>query len=64
MINLAEFQAFWKAVKTAGHSEEEILDELHSIKSGESWVGFEGLLNKSAFFKPAAMNADVSEIAL
>ena len=42
-ISQAEFMAFWKAVKTVGHSEEEILEELQSIKSGESWVGFNGI---------------------
>ena len=42
-ITLEEFQRFWQAVKAAGHSEEEILEELDSITRGESWVGFNDL---------------------
>ena len=42
-ISLEEFQSFWCAVKAAGHSEEEILEELENIKSGQSWVGFNDL---------------------
>ena len=45
-ISLIEFQEFWKAVKTAGHSEEEIMEELDNIKNGESWVGFNNLPKK------------------
>lgn len=37
---------FWKAVKQAGHDEEEICTELENIKNGESWVGFNDLPEK------------------
>ena len=42
-IELAEFLTFWEVVKGAGHSEEEIGEELDRIKNGESWVGFNDL---------------------
>ena len=42
-ITLEEFQRFWQAVKAAGHTEQEILNELNSIEQGESWVGFNDL---------------------
>lgn len=45
-ITFQEFQDFWLAVKLAGHSEEEIMQELESIKNGESWVGFNDLPKK------------------
>ncbi len=45
-ISLEEFQQFWMAVKEAGHSEEEILEELENIKSGQRWCGFDGLPKK------------------
>ena len=42
-ISLEEFVDFWKVVRAAGHSEEEINEELDNIKNGESWVGFNDL---------------------
>ena len=45
-VSLEEFQQFWKVVKGAGHSEEEILEELENIKNGESWCGFNDLPKK------------------
>ena len=45
-ISLEEFQSFWKAVKAAGHTEDEILEELQNIQSGQSWVGFNDLPKK------------------
>ena len=46
MISLEEFQDFWRAVKTAGHTEAEINEELDNIMNGESWVGFNDLPKK------------------
>ena len=48
-VTLEEFVRFWKVVKGAGHSEEEILEELDNIKNGETWVGFNDLPKE---FKP------------
>ena len=45
-ITLEEFMTFWKVVKTAGHPEEEIMQELDNIQNGESWVGFNNLPKK------------------
>ena len=45
-ISLEEFVDFWKVVKTAGHTEEEINEELENIKNGESWCGFNDLPKK------------------
>ena len=45
-VTLEEFIEFWKVVKSSGHSEEEILEELENIKNGESWVGFNDLPKK------------------
>ena len=42
-ISEDEFVRFWRIVKAAGHSEEEILTELENIKNGELWVGFENV---------------------
>ena len=42
-IEYDEFERFWKVVKNAGHSEDEIIEELMRIKNGESWVGFNNL---------------------
>ena len=47
-IDFTEFSQFWLVVKGAGHTEEEICEELVRIKDGESWVGFRNLpLQKS-----------------
>lgn len=45
-ISLDEFKQFWQVVKQAGHSEEEICQELENIKNGDSWVGFNDLPKK------------------
>ena len=45
-ISLDEFVTFWRVVKTSGHSEEEIMEELENIQKGESWVGFQNLPKK------------------
>jgi len=42
-IEYQEFLQFWQVVKGSGHDEEEICDELESIKNGESWCGFNDL---------------------
>ena len=42
-IEYDEFERFWQVVKDAGHSEEDICEELNRIKNGESWVGFSNL---------------------
>ena len=42
-ISKDEFINFWKVVKGAGHTEEEILEELEKIRKGESWCGFDNL---------------------
>ena len=42
-ISLEEFISFWKVVKGAGHTEEEIMDEIGKIERGESWCGFDNL---------------------
>ena len=47
-ISLEEFVGFWKVVKQAGHSEDEILTELENIKKGESWCGFNDLPKRGA----------------
>ena len=45
-ISLEEFMTFWKVVKSAGHDEQEIMEELDNIQNGESWVGFNNLPKK------------------
>ena len=42
-IEIHEFVSFWEVVKGSGHSEEEILEELEAMLSGEGWVGFSDL---------------------
>ena len=42
-ITFEEFKTFWQVVKNAGHSENDICEELDRIKNGESWVGFNNL---------------------
>lgn len=42
-IEFDEFLRFWQEVKKAGHSEQDIMEELERIKNGESWVGFNNL---------------------
>ena len=39
-IELREWIIFWNDVKRAGHTEEEIIEELTNIRDGKSWVGF------------------------
>mmetsp|Transcript_104816 Transcript_104816/g.146113 ORF Transcript_104816/g.146113 Transcript_104816/m.146113 type:complete len:126 (-) Transcript_104816:20-397(-) len=40
-ISEDEWMSFWEEVKKAGHSDEEILDELSNLESKESWVYFD-----------------------
>ncbi len=40
-ISEREWLDFWLAVKTAGHSEEEIKDELSQLENGQGWVYFD-----------------------
>jgi len=39
-IDLDEWLDFWRAVKNAGHSESEILEELDELDSGRAWCKF------------------------
>ena len=39
-IDLKEWMSFWHAVKDAGHSEEEILEELELLNDRQGWVCF------------------------
>ena len=39
-ISYDEWVDFWQIVKGAGHSDEEILEELQNLKDKEAWVGF------------------------
>ena len=45
-IEFDEFKTFWEVVAAAGHTEEEIMDELDKVEKGESWVGFNDLPGK------------------
>lgn len=40
-IELNEWLEFWRAVKEAGHTEQEIEEELLELMSGKSWVYFD-----------------------
>ena len=42
-ISEEEFVRFWRIVKGAGHTDDEILVELENIRNGELWVGFENV---------------------
>eukprot|EP00831_Metopus_contortus_P011488 TRINITY_DN14576_c0_g1_i3.p1 TRINITY_DN14576_c0_g1~~TRINITY_DN14576_c0_g1_i3.p1 ORF type:complete len:117 (-),score=33.79 TRINITY_DN14576_c0_g1_i3:226-576(-) len=42
-IQLDEWVAFWNSVKSSGHSEEEIEEELDSLKEGGTWVHWDKL---------------------
>ena len=42
-IEWSEFVTFWEIVLAAGHSEEELEEELDRIEKGESWAGFNDL---------------------
>merc|ERR1719203_1325676 len=35
-----EFTGFWRQVKGAGYTEEQIIEELDNLGNGESWVDF------------------------
>lgn len=59
-ITLDEFQRFWQAVKAAGHTEGEIMQELDNITNGESWVGFNDL-PKVKQLREARMRAEESK---
>lgn len=39
-IDLDEWLDFWKAVKNAGHSEQDIFEELGELDSGKAWCKF------------------------
>eukprot|EP00343_Euplotes_focardii_P002412 CAMPEP_0205807164 /NCGR_PEP_ID=MMETSP0205-20121125/10863_1 /ASSEMBLY_ACC=CAM_ASM_000278 /TAXON_ID=36767 /ORGANISM="Euplotes focardii, Strain TN1" /LENGTH=86 /DNA_ID=CAMNT_0053081059 /DNA_START=101 /DNA_END=362 /DNA_ORIENTATION=+ len=39
-ISYDEWVDFWQIVKGAGHSDEEIQEELQNLKDKEAWVGF------------------------
>jgi Ca2+-binding EF-hand superfamily protein len=39
-ITYEEWLEFWRTVKAEGHTDEEIREELHSLKEKEVWVGF------------------------
>ena len=47
-ISDEEFVKFWRIVKGAGHTEEEILEELSNIQNGELWAGFDNVNLKHA----------------
>lgn len=42
-IEFEEFNAYWRVVRAAGHSEAAICEELVRITNRESWVGFSNL---------------------
>lgn len=47
-IELKEWVKFWTQVKNAGHSDEEIIEELKNIREGNSWVGFDNVNHKKS----------------
>ncbi|CAI2385144.1 unnamed protein product [Moneuplotes crassus] len=42
-ISYDEWIDFWRIVKGAGHTDEEIMEELENLRDKQSWVGFSGL---------------------
>ena len=42
-VEYEEFLDFWRIVKGAGHDDEEIMEELTSLKNKESWRGFDDI---------------------
>mmetsp|Transcript_39348 Transcript_39348/g.35037 ORF Transcript_39348/g.35037 Transcript_39348/m.35037 type:complete len:122 (-) Transcript_39348:1285-1650(-) len=40
-ISEDEWMFFWEEVKKAGHTDQEIIDELDNLEKGESWVYFD-----------------------
>jgi len=44
-IELNEWLQFWRAVKSSGHSEQEIEEELQELMAGKSWVYFDKVTN-------------------
>jgi len=42
-ISEDEWIYFWSEVKSSGHSEKEILEELDQLKEGKSWVSFDSV---------------------
>ena len=49
-IEFEEWMQFWAAVKSAGHSDKEIIEELELLKDGKAWVSF-GDVNPSKNLK-------------
>ena len=49
-IEFEEWMKFWTAVKSAGHSDKEIIEELELLKDGKAWVSF-GNVNPSRNLK-------------
>ena len=45
-IEYEEWMRFWSAVKSAGHSDKEIIEELECLRDGKAWVSF-GNVNPS-----------------
>lgn len=39
-IEFEEWMRFWSAVKSAGHSDKEIVEELECLRDGKAWVSF------------------------
>ena len=42
-IDLKEWMGYWKMVKKAGYSDEDILDELEELEQGKGWIGFQNV---------------------
>ena len=40
-VTMKEWDEFWENVSKTGYSDEEMLEELEALKSGESWVDFD-----------------------
>ena len=49
-IEYEEWMQFWSAVKNAGHSDKEIIEELECLRDGKAWVSF-GDVNPSRNLK-------------
>ena len=40
-VTIKEWDGFWRNVKASGYSEEDMLEELDNMASGQSWVDFD-----------------------
>lgn len=49
-IEFEEWMKFWVAVKSAGHSDKDIIEELELLRDGKAWVSF-GDVNPSKNYK-------------